>query len=80
MDSWPAFRESAIRQWNGLDEEERAYYEAVIARRERYDLGGCVNGDGLVCAQIARPIWSVYAPGVGKGPLELVSIKEDLLP
>jgi hypothetical protein len=68
---------SGLHQWRGLDPEERTYIEAVIARRERYDLGGCVNGDGLACGQITRPMWSCY-PGFGKERLELVSIKEDL--
>ena len=77
MDSWPAFRESAIRQWNGLEEDEREYVEAIIARRDRYGFAGCVTGSDFVSGQIMRPIWSVQ-PLVGN-PIDLIAIKADLV-
>jgi hypothetical protein len=74
--SWPAFRESAIRQWAGLYESERAFYETVIARRDRAGFSGCITGGMIAEPQFAQPIWSVVNP-IG-GQIDLVAVKEDL--
>jgi hypothetical protein len=76
VDSWPAFRESAIRQWNGLEEGEREYVEAIIARRDHYGFPGCVTGSDFVRGQILRPIWTVQ-PLVGTA-VDLIAVKVEL--